>query len=501
MRSKQEKPKNSFYPPPNPEQEIGNGWQVSYLDIITLLLAFLIIILAISQTRILLPFSEFFQTVGESELIFTPIGEIQDELQVHLQKDIEEGRISIERELNDLRITFNSRKLYRSGEATLLPEARPLLDNIVDALQSSYQYNFNIDVEGHTDNTPIIASSYPSNWELSTARAANVVKYLSDLNVDESRLKASGYAYSRPLVPNEDGYGNPLPENMEQNRRIVLRIYQDEDQLKQLQINTEATTNSWNDSGSNCFFSLQTGEYQTLNNAMRAAKNTGLKTGFDFQLTYNNHLFSVRSTRNLTLSEAINFQSQVRKQLDNDQISIIRRYAQPPQWLHYQIQFGSFQQQDNALRFVSDLQTNFSLNALIKQSAQRTKVVSRSLSDLQTAVRFLEEVKQIEELSNSFIIYDSETVRNYTFNYQLQMASFRSESDAKQFLDIISTELGLSPEIQELEMQNEPLYLVVEKSFLDWNSLIKLREKIETYTNKQSIVHLIEIPGFKSSIL
>jgi len=231
MKPNPEKSTYSYFPAKKPEQDSEGGWQVSYLDIVTLLLAFLIIILAISEEQALSPVYNFFHTTGETELIFTPIEEIQTELEVQLQDEIDEGRISIIRELNDLRITFNSSKLYRSGEAILLSEARPLLDNVLNALQNTYTYNFNIDVEGHTDNAPITTSVYPSNWELSTARAANVVKYLSDLNIDKRRLKASGYSYSRPLLPNEDATGDPIYENMEQNRRIVLRIYQEEDQI------------------------------------------------------------------------------------------------------------------------------------------------------------------------------------------------------------------------------------------------------------------------------
>lgn len=492
MKNDPEKSKRSFFPPPNRDLENDTGWQVSYLDIITLLLATLIIILSVSQTQILSPISDYFQSTGETEFIFTPIEEIKTELEEQLQPEIDQGRISIVRELNDLRITFNSRRLYRPGEAALIPEARPLLNRVLNTLKATYQYDFNIDVEGHTDNSPIIESFYSSNWELSTARAANVVKYLSDLDVDENRLKASGYAYSRPLVPNEDSYGNILTENMEKNRRIVLRIYQDEDQLIPLTEQTKTSSfNSWE--LSDCFYSLQAGGYQSLHNAIRAAVEANENTGFDFQLSYNDNLFSIRSSNNIKLSEAIELQPDVSKQLESNLVPIVHQCDQTLKWLHYQIQLGYFKEQENALRFVGDLQNNYNIDGVISQAGDGFKVLTRSLSDLQTANNLLAEIKKIEPLSNSYITFDPETVRDYRFEYHLQMASFRSEVDATQFSSIITNELGLTPEVQPIDSN----FVVVQKFISNWDQLLNIREEIDTYTNNPSIVHLTEISGYR----
>ncbi|MEX0662230.1 MAG: OmpA family protein [Balneolaceae bacterium] len=486
MRIKPGNSKHSFFPSPTPEPKNDSGWQVSYLDIITLLLASLIIILSVSQPQ--LSISDYFQSTGETEYLLTPIEEIKTELEEQLQQDIDQGRISIIRELNDLIITFNNSRLYRPGEATLIPEARPLLDKVLNALQATYNFNFNIDVEGHTDNTPIVESSYPSNWELSTARAANVVKYLSDLNFDERRLKASGYAYSRPLVPNEDSNGNQLPENKEQNRRIVLRIYHEENQLRQPQETSNSISsisNNWENS--NCTYSLQTGGYQTLYNAMEGARKANNKTDFDFRLTYNNKLFSVRMPNVSNLSEAINLQPWMSQKLVNNQIAVIHQCDQV-QWLHYQIQLGSFQQQNNANRFISELKENYDIDALIGQNDSMKKVVTQSLEGLKTVDKLLKEIKQIQPLADSFIIYDSKSVQNSEFLYQLQLASFNTLRGATQFQKIVSKELRLTPEVQKVDS----LFVVVEKPIKNWERLLEMRKEIETYTNSPSIIHLIE---------
>ena len=66
--------------------------------------------------------------------------------------------------------------------------------------------------------------SFPSNWELSANRATNIVKFFIDKGVNPGKLRASGFADSRPKVPNLDSDGNPIPLNQAQNRRVEIYI-------------------------------------------------------------------------------------------------------------------------------------------------------------------------------------------------------------------------------------------------------------------------------------
>ena len=77
------------------------------------------------------------------------------------------------------------------------------------------------EVEGHTDDLPISNEQFPSNWELSSARATGVVKYLLESGIEKERLKASGYADSRPKEGLDD---LPLNEQRKANRRVVVSI-------------------------------------------------------------------------------------------------------------------------------------------------------------------------------------------------------------------------------------------------------------------------------------
>lgn len=227
--------KYSLFPLPDEEADDDESWQVSYLDIITIVLGFLIILLSVSQitkSEFSSLSSIFGKLADETEFLTTPIGAIERELFGLLEPEIEAGNLEIIRDLNDLRIRFKSDDLYDPGRAQLDPDSEQLLNTVLIALQQVKYNDFLIDVEGHTDNTPISSVAYPSNWELSTARAANVVKYFNDAGIPANRLKASGYADSRPVIE-YDSLGFPFASSKEKNRRVVLRLYYSSDNLNE----------------------------------------------------------------------------------------------------------------------------------------------------------------------------------------------------------------------------------------------------------------------------
>ncbi len=113
--------------------------------------------------------------------------------------------------------------LFSSGQATLDRKSHALLGEIAQLLNIDETHP--IDVEGNTDNVPIHGSVYPSNWELSTARASTVVRFLVERAVGARRLTASGYADQRPIASDATAAGRT------RNRRVeivVKRIYRSE---------------------------------------------------------------------------------------------------------------------------------------------------------------------------------------------------------------------------------------------------------------------------------
>ena len=107
--------------------------------------------------------------------------------------------------------------LFDTGKADIKPSAKPVIEKIGDILKT---LDTEIQVQGHADDRPINTPEFPSNWELSTKRATNVVKFLIDeCGVDPKNLTATGNAEFRPVAPNDSEY------NRQKNRRIDIAIY------------------------------------------------------------------------------------------------------------------------------------------------------------------------------------------------------------------------------------------------------------------------------------
>ncbi|NDY95330.1 flagellar motor protein MotD [Wenzhouxiangella limi] len=105
--------------------------------------------------------------------------------------------------------------LFPSGSATVSAAARPVLEQIAEILQP---FPNPVRVEGHTDNVPISTALFPSNWELSAARAANVVRLFQDAGIDAERLAAIGMGEYRPTADNATAEGRNL------NRRVLIVV-------------------------------------------------------------------------------------------------------------------------------------------------------------------------------------------------------------------------------------------------------------------------------------
>ena len=138
-----------------------------------------------------------------------------------LEGEIEKRNILIRESRGRLVITMLDRLLFDSGQTTIKPSALKSLSEVSTMLKQVTDKE--IRVEGHTDNRPIhgsLARRFPTNWELSTARAISVVRYLVDnAGVDPAQLSAGGHADTRPVAKND------TEEGRSQNRRIEIVLY------------------------------------------------------------------------------------------------------------------------------------------------------------------------------------------------------------------------------------------------------------------------------------
>ena len=141
---------------------------------------------------------------------------------------VKEGKVSVTEGLKGITVEINASVLFPVGEARLQPEALRALRAVAELIAPA---DWPVTVEGHTDPTPIATPQFPSNWELSGARASSVVRLFIESGVAPQRLTATGYGEQRPVASND------TPEGRARNRRVTILIEaQNPDDLKELPV-------------------------------------------------------------------------------------------------------------------------------------------------------------------------------------------------------------------------------------------------------------------------
>ena len=139
-------------------------------------------------------------------------------LEERLSQEIGNDEVRLQMQDKGLVITFVADILFDSGKAKIREEANPILDKVAKVLNENVP-QFNIGIEGHTDNEPIKHSGWKSNWELSTARALSVLHYLVEQeNIVPERISAIGYGEYKPVASND------TKEGMRLNRRVEIVV-------------------------------------------------------------------------------------------------------------------------------------------------------------------------------------------------------------------------------------------------------------------------------------
>ena len=230
-------------------EESTDRWLVSYADFITLLFAFFVVMYSISNVNVgkyrVLSDSVSTAFSHQSSSPF-PVGadlgisvqrapialglqgqvglvsmkETAAELDQRLKPWIKKGMIAVKGNEKWLEIEIKSSLLFASGDAILSTEAQNILAELIDMLKQNNQPLY---VSGYTDDVPIATNKFPSNWELSAARATSVVRLFAQNGINPERMGAIGYGEYRPLVAND------TDENRQKNRRVVIRVMSGED--------------------------------------------------------------------------------------------------------------------------------------------------------------------------------------------------------------------------------------------------------------------------------
>ncbi|SYZ73601.1 OmpA/MotB domain protein [Candidatus Zixiibacteriota bacterium] len=211
-------------------------WLLTYADLITLLLAFFIVMYSMSKvdakkfgrmaealsgalkggTVVIRKGDQPGVVPGSGVLQIGNLKTLGEEVQKNLNKSGFGKLVNIENSERGLVIHIMESALFREGSADLEPKAREILDMVAQSIKGMPNH---IRIEGHTDNKPIRTSRYPSNWELSSARATEVVRYLTDNHdIGPTQISALGYGEYRPISPNNSD------ENRARNRRVDIVV-------------------------------------------------------------------------------------------------------------------------------------------------------------------------------------------------------------------------------------------------------------------------------------
>ncbi|MEE8205781.1 MAG: flagellar motor protein MotB [Nitrospinaceae bacterium] len=224
-------------------------WIITFADMVTLLMVFFILLFAIGTVE-----QDKWRQIKESlrealgadaieelgtrqglDVIQTQVDEqtvhAVDEVGAMVNREMEDiiseveefvfknklsGKVRVSSDERGAVITISDVVVFPPGSADMTSRGRKTLRQVFDVLK---QFNYNVKVEGHTDNTPIHTLRYPSNWELSASRAAEVAHMLIDDGYPPERLSVEGFAEFRPIVPNTSA------QNRSRNRRIEV-VYQ-----------------------------------------------------------------------------------------------------------------------------------------------------------------------------------------------------------------------------------------------------------------------------------
>ncbi|RAP37705.1 hypothetical protein DID80_03830 [Candidatus Marinamargulisbacteria bacterium SCGC AAA071-K20] len=205
----------------------NNDYIIFWADMITLLLVFFIYLFSISKLDI----SKFLQAKDSlNEQFSIQTGPSTQSSYEAKQEQLQAMTASLieminEQGLNEmvfvsqvddyLDIRLGTQVAFNTGSAELKDEIKPLLGTMTEIFKKNQGF---VVVEGHTDDVPINTVEFPSNWELSTSRAASVARYLQRNELNPKRMKIVGYGPYRPLVPNDSS------ENRARNRRIRITL-------------------------------------------------------------------------------------------------------------------------------------------------------------------------------------------------------------------------------------------------------------------------------------
>ncbi len=213
-------------PKKHSHEEANESWLMSYADMITLLLAFFVIFVSTSepkQDRLAAATKGMKEQFGTVSLD-SPYDSVYKNIQGIVVSNNADRNIAVEKTPRGLQVEISVLNVFAHGTAEIPKKQLDMLKEVARSLKDTTLASFSIEVEGHTGSLPTTGEGFASNWELAAARATRIVRILVEEGIDPARLRATSYAETRPVVPNEDEQGNAIDANQEKNQRVVIRV-------------------------------------------------------------------------------------------------------------------------------------------------------------------------------------------------------------------------------------------------------------------------------------
>ncbi len=207
-----------------------NLWLITYSDVVTLLLVFFVLIIAFSVVD-----QSKFEVIAEAIKAnkfdgkkTLPFQKFEQELQKIIEKNDLEEKVVVNKQPLGVSIELSGESLFQSGEAILNATGSLAIKQLAKAIKNIEYPNYQVEIEGHTDDVPINNEKYSSNWELSVFRAIDVLKLLTEQGIPNDKFKIAGYGETKPKYSNETADGLPNVANRAKNRRIEINVFRKE---------------------------------------------------------------------------------------------------------------------------------------------------------------------------------------------------------------------------------------------------------------------------------
>lgn len=203
-------------------------WLLSYADMITLIMAFFVMLTAISKVDANLyerVQSGMAKDVGNRNPS-RPLETIRKELaQVISATKGGDDAVDVGTDERGVVLNLDANAMFKPGSADMRPEIVPIIKGITDTLNNERFATYRIEVQGHTDDVPVKTAQFPSNFDLAAGRALAAMRVMGTFGLPEDRMLMSSYGQYAPRAPNHRDDGTPLPVNQSLNRRVSIHVY------------------------------------------------------------------------------------------------------------------------------------------------------------------------------------------------------------------------------------------------------------------------------------